>query len=91
MRAIQIDEFGGPDKLIAKDPKTLFELYIPFNLPWQLTGNREQVYKTNRNITELTSVKQKLPMLAEYLKMDFTKYYKYLLTSFIYSSLRCFR
>jgi len=64
------------DKLLAKDPKTLFELYVPFNLPWQLTGDREQVYKTNRNITELTSVKQKLPMLAEYLKMDFTKYYK---------------
>ena len=64
------------DKLVAKDPKTLFELYIPFNLPWQLTGNREQVYKTNRDITELTSVRQKLPMLAEYLKMDFSKYYK---------------
>jgi hypothetical protein len=64
------------DKLIAKDPKIDYSLYIPFNLPWQLTGNREQVYKTNRNITELTSTRQKLPMLAEYLKMDFTKYYK---------------
>ena len=64
------------DKLLAKDPKTLFTLYIPFNLPWQLTGDREQVYKINRNITELTSVRQKLPMLAEFLKMDFSKYYK---------------
>jgi hypothetical protein len=64
------------DKLVAQDSQILFELYIPFNLPWQLTGDREQVYKTNRNITELTSVRQKLPMLAEYLKMDFTKYYK---------------
>jgi hypothetical protein len=64
------------DKLLAKDPQILFQLYIPFNLPWQLTGDREQVYKTNRNITELISVRQKLPMLAEYLKMDFTKYYK---------------
>ena len=64
------------DKLVAQDPQILFELYIPFNLPWQLTGDREQVYKTNRNITELVSVRQKLPMLAEYLKMDFSKYYK---------------
>jgi len=64
------------DKLVAQDPQILFQLYIPFNLPWQLTGDREQVYKTNKNITELTSVRQKLPMLAEYLKMDFTKYYK---------------
>ena len=64
------------DKLVAQDPQILFSLYIPFNLPWQLTGNREQVYKTNRNITELTSARQKLPMLAEFLKMDFSKYYK---------------
>ena len=64
------------DKLVAQDPQILFELYIPFNLPWQLTGNREQVYKINKDITELISVRQKLPMLAEYLKMDFTKYYK---------------
>jgi hypothetical protein len=64
------------DKLVTQDPQILFSLYIPFYLPWQLTGDREQVYKTNKNITELTSVRQKLPMLAEYLKMDFTKYYK---------------
>ena len=64
------------DKLVAQDPQILFQLYIPFNLPWQLTGNIEQVYKTNKNITELASVRQNLPMLAEYLKMDFTKYYK---------------
>jgi hypothetical protein len=64
------------DKLIAKDPQILFQLYIPFNLPWQLTGDREKVYKTNKNITELASSRQNLPMLSEYLKMDFTKYYK---------------
>jgi hypothetical protein len=64
------------DKLITQDPQILFQLYIPFNLPWKLIGEREQVYTINRNITELTSVRQKLPMLAEYLKMDFTKYYK---------------
>lgn len=64
------------DKLVGQDPKILYQLYLPFNLPWQLSGNKEQVYKVNRNIVELTSVQQKLPMLAEYLKMDFTKYYK---------------
>jgi hypothetical protein len=64
------------NKLVAQDPKIDFSLYIPFNLPWQLTGNKEQVYKTNKNITELTSTRQKLPMLSKYLKMDFTKYYK---------------
>ena len=64
------------DKLVGHNSQILWQLYIPFNLPWQLTGDKEQVYKTNKNITELTSVRQKLPMLAEYLKNDFTKYYK---------------
>jgi hypothetical protein len=63
------------DKLVGQDSKILYQLYQPFNLPWQLTGNKDQVYKVNKNITELTSVRQRLPMLSEYLKMDFTKYY----------------
>jgi hypothetical protein len=64
------------DRLIGQDPQIAFQLYLPFNLPWQLTGKKEDVYKTNRNITELTSVKLKLPMLSSYLKEDFTKYYR---------------
>jgi len=64
------------DKLVGQDSQILWQLYQPFNLPWQLSGNKEQVFTTNKNIVELTSVRQKLPMLAEYLKMDFTKYYK---------------
>jgi uncharacterized membrane protein YgcG len=73
------------DKLVAKDSQILFQLYIPFNLPWKLTGDREQVYKINKNITELTSVRQNLPMLSEYLKMNFTKYYKYPEASNLYT------
>lgn len=64
------------DKLVGQDSQILWQLYLPFNLPWQLTGSKEQVFTTNKNIVELTSVRQKLPMLMEYLKMDFTKYYK---------------
>jgi hypothetical protein len=64
------------DKLVGKDSKILYQLYQPFNLPWQLTGDKSQVFITNKNITELTSKQQKLPMLSEYLRNDFTKYYK---------------
>jgi len=64
------------DKLVDQDSQILWQLYQPFNLPWQLTGDKEQVFKTNRNITELTSIQGTFQMLAEYLKMDFTKYYK---------------
>ena len=64
------------DKLVNQDSSILYQLYQPFNLPWQLTGNKSQVFIINKNITELTSKQQKLPMLSEYLKNDFTKYYK---------------
>jgi hypothetical protein len=64
------------DKLLGQDSTILYQLYQPFNLSWQLTGNAEQVYNVNKNITELATKNQKLPMLSAYLKMDFTKYYK---------------
>ena len=64
------------DKLVAQDPQILFQLYIPFNLPWQLTGAKEKVYKTNLNIVELTIQKNNLYKFNEYLKFDYTKYYK---------------
>jgi hypothetical protein len=64
------------DKLVSKDSTILYQLYQPFNLPWQLTGDKSQVFITNKNITELTSKQQNFPMLSEYLRNDFTKYYK---------------
>jgi hypothetical protein len=64
------------DKLVNKDSKILYQLYQPFNLPWKLTGDKSQVFIINKNITELTSKQQNLPMLSEYLRNDFTKYYK---------------
>ena len=63
------------DKLVAKDVQIAWPLYQPFNIPWQLTGNREQVESTYRNIVELTSFQNSLPRLAEYLRFNFTKYY----------------
>jgi hypothetical protein len=64
------------NKLRAKDSGTAFEYYQPFNIPWQLTGNKEQVFTTNRNITALTIKQQKLPQFDKYLKEDYIKYYK---------------
>ena len=64
------------DKLTKKDSTILYQLYFPFNIPWKLTGDKSQVFITNKNITELTIQNLKLPMFSEYLKNDFTKYYK---------------
>lgn len=70
---IDQDQF---DKLIAKDPQILWQLYEPFDLTWQLTGDKQQVGRVNFNTVELTSKRRKLPKLGDYLKFDYIKYYK---------------
>ncbi len=64
------------NKLISKNSTIIYEYYQPFNMPWKLTGDKEQVYKTNKNIVELTMKQQKLPMFDKYIQEDYLKYYK---------------
>jgi hypothetical protein len=80
---IQYIEIGQDqfDKLIAKDPQILWQLYEPFNLTWQLTGNIEDVARVNFNTVELTTLRKKLPKLGEYLKFDYIKYYNKTVTT----------
>ena len=62
--------------LVAQDPQIEFSLYQPFTITWILTGTEENVAKTNRNIVELASKRQRLPRFADYLKFNYTKYLK---------------
>jgi hypothetical protein len=64
------------DRLISKDPSIYYEQYIAFKLPWRLIGNKEQVFRINRNITVLTSQQFNLSKFGRYLKDDYLKYYK---------------
>ena len=64
------------EKIVAKDPQILWELYYPFFIDWQLTGDKQEVAKVNRNMVLLASKNQKLPALSLYLKEDYTKYYQ---------------
>jgi hypothetical protein len=64
------------DKLIQNDSTIAFQYYQAFNIPWQLTGNKEQVFTTNKNIVELTMKQQKLSQFDKYIKEDYIKYYK---------------
>jgi hypothetical protein len=63
-------------KILGKDPTIAYQYYIPFNIPWQLTGTKEQAFTTNKNIVELTMKQQKLPMFDAYIKKDYLKYYQ---------------
>ena len=64
------------NKLINKNPNIFYQLYQPFNINWQLTGDKTQVYKVNKNIVELAMKQYKLPQFNLYLKEDYTKYYQ---------------
>ena len=64
------------DNLVAKNPQYLWQLYPPFNLPWQITGIQEQVARTNKNIVDLTSQRLRLPRFGDYLNNNYLKYYK---------------
>jgi hypothetical protein len=64
------------DSLASKDPKYLWQLYLPFNLPWVITGNKENAARTNQNIVDLTSRRLQLPKLGDYLNNNYLKYYK---------------
>jgi len=68
-------------KLLAKDPQILWQLYEPFDLTWYLTGNIEDVARINFNTVELATLRKKLPMLGEYLKFNYIKYYNKMVTT----------
>ena len=68
-------------KLLAKDPQILWQLYEPFDLTWQLTGNIEDVARVNFNTVELATLRKRLPRLGEYLKFNYIKYYNKMVTT----------
>jgi len=74
------------DLLIVKSPSILWQLYSPFNLPWQITGTQEQVAQTNKNIVDLTSQRLSLPRFGDYLNNNYLKYYKFPNISNLYTS-----
>lgn len=62
--------------LLNKDSRILWQLYIPFSIPWQITGDKQTVAKTNKNIVELTMFKNKYYRFNDYIKNDYLKYFK---------------
>ena len=75
LRYIEINKVQY-DKLITQDPQIAWQLYKPFFLTWQLTGDKQTVAKTNKNIVELKSKRERLPKLGDYLKHNYLKYYQ---------------
>ena len=72
---IEIDQTQY-DLLFNKNPSILWQMYIPFNIPWNLTGNKEDVAQVNKNMVDLAMLKNKAPFLDRYLNYDYLKYYR---------------
>jgi hypothetical protein len=62
-------------QLKSKDPKIAWDLYEPQSLLWQIKGNKEQTYITNKNMAKLIEQNQKWYGFTQYFKEDFLKYY----------------
>jgi hypothetical protein len=64
------------EKLLKRDDDYYWQLYIPFNIPWKLIGEKEEVYKVNKNMVEFVTVKKRAYKFDVYLQKDYLKYYK---------------
>lgn len=64
------------DKYKSKSPNVYWRLFKPVSLFWVLTGDINQVVKTNKNVTELTEQREQAFGLSLYLKEDWAQYYK---------------
>lgn len=64
------------DKIKNKNPQWVWELYTPFILDWVLTGEKEQVYKSNKNTTLITEQRLKKKGISKYLKENYLKFYR---------------
>jgi hypothetical protein len=64
------------DRYKNKDASVYWRLYKPISLFWRLTGEINQVAKTNKNVTELVEQRDQAFGLGFYLKEDWIQYYK---------------
>ena len=71
---IEIDKITY-NKLLQQDPTIAFDLYNTISLPWNLTGDKKQVYQSNKNIVELVERENNWYGFTSYFQKDFSKYY----------------
>lgn len=60
------------------ETSALFEnsLYIGIQLPWLITGDRDEVIRVNQNIVKLREQQLNISGLGEYLKFNYIKFYR---------------
>jgi len=62
-------------QLSTKSPDIAWDLYDPISLLWQIEGNKEQVYKSNKISVQLIEQRNKWYGFSQYFKDKYLKYY----------------
>lgn len=64
------------EKYLNQSNGVQYELYIPTQISWVLTGDKNQVYQVNKTTVERTEREQSLYGFTQYFKDKFTQFYK---------------
>lgn len=54
-----------------------WQLYLPISIPWELTGDYDSVYNTNRNIVILKETQLRIIGFANYFRNQFNKFFRF--------------
>ena len=60
----------------SKDSKVQHNLYVPISIPWNLVGDRIEVFNNNKSIVSLYETRDKLYGFSLSFKNKFDKYFK---------------
>lgn len=60
--------------LLSQDNQIQYQLYLPILLSWRISGDKNEVYNTNKNTVKLTENRLKLAGFTQYFKDNFTQY-----------------
>jgi hypothetical protein len=63
------------DNLNSQNSSWLWELYQVFFIPWSISGDKQTVAKTNRNIVMLTMQRLNIYGFNKFLKENYTKFW----------------
>lgn len=70
----EVDE-STYNNIINRNEEWDWSLFTAFKLPWTLTGEKQQVAQTNKNITLLTQQKLGKKGLPQFLRENYLKFY----------------
>lgn len=61
--------------LNSQDPKIAWDLYSSISIPWNLSGDKDKTYLTNKNIVSLAEQRNKWYGFTQWFRDNFLKYY----------------